>query len=97
MLSRLLAVEWGSDGVRSNALAPGMTRTPMGDRLYQVPGVLEARSNAVPLRRIATPQDIANACAWLASDRASYVTGQEIVVDGGFTQGLMGHVPRPRL
>ena len=96
MLARVLAMEWGPDGVRSNAVAPGMTRTPMAERIYATPGVLEARSNAVPLRRVAAPQDIADVCAWLASDRAAYVTGQEIAVDGGFSQSVMGHVPRPK-
>jgi glucose 1-dehydrogenase len=95
MLSRVLAIEWGPDGVRSNAVAPGMTLTPMGEELYRVPGVLEARSAAVPLGRIAAPQDIADACCWLASARSSHVTGQEIAVDGGFGQTLMNHVPRP--
>ena len=95
MLSRVLALEWGPDGVRSNAVAPGLTRTPMVEEIYQVPGMLEARSRAVPLRRIASPQDLADACAWLASDRSSYVTGQEIAVDGGLIQMLMSHVPRP--
>ncbi len=95
MLARVLAVEWGPDGVRSNAVAPGMTLTPMGEEIYRVPGVLEARSAAVPLGRIAVPQDIADACCWLASERASHVTGEEIAVDGGFGQTLMSHVPRP--
>ena len=49
----------------------------------------------MPLRRIARSEDIAEAVAFFASDRASYVTGQEIVVDGGFSQALMSHVPRP--
>jgi NAD(P)-dependent dehydrogenase (short-subunit alcohol dehydrogenase family) len=95
MLARVLALEWGPDGVRSNAVAPGMTLTPMGEEIYRVPGVLEARSAAVPLGRIGAPQDIADICCWLASERASYVTGEEIVVDGGFGQTLMSHVPRP--
>jgi NAD(P)-dependent dehydrogenase (short-subunit alcohol dehydrogenase family) len=95
MLARVLAVEWGPDGVRSNAVAPGMVVTPLGEEIYRVPGVLEARSAAVPLGRVGAPQDIADVCCWLASDRAAYVTGQEIAADGGFGQSLMSHVPRP--
>jgi glucose 1-dehydrogenase len=95
MLSRTLAVEWGPDGVRSNSVAPGMTRTPFAESIYTTPGVLEVRTGIVPLRRIATPQDMANVCAWLASERSSYVTGQEITVDGGFTQTVMSQIPRP--
>jgi glucose 1-dehydrogenase len=90
MLSRTLAVEWGPHGVRSNSVSPGMTRTPMTEAVYQTPGVLEKRSNLTPLGRIATAQDMADACAWLASERASFVTGQDILVDGGLTQTVMG-------
>jgi glucose 1-dehydrogenase len=90
MLSRTLAVEWGPYGVRSNCVSPGMTRTPLTEAVYQTPGMLEKRSNLAPLRRIATSQDMADACAWLASERASYVTGQDLTVDGGLTQTVMG-------
>ncbi|MCB0116743.1 MAG: SDR family oxidoreductase [Caldilineaceae bacterium] len=95
MLSRQMAFEWGPKGVRSNVVSPGLVRTPLSEAFYQAPGVLEARSKAMPLGRIAKTSDIAEAVAFFASDRASYVTGQEIVVDGGFSQTLMSHVPRP--
>lgn len=72
-----------------------MTRTPLTESFYTEPGVLEARSAVVPLRRVGTPRDLADAAVWLAGDRSGYVTGQEIAVDGGFTQSLMSHVPRP--
>lgn len=95
MLSQTLAFEWGPYGVRSNAIAPGMTRTPLTESFYTTPGVLEARNGVVPLRRVGTPQDLADVAVWLASDRAGYVSGQEIQVDGGFTRTLMSHIPRP--
>ena len=95
MLSRQIAFEWGPRGVRSNAVSPGLVRTPMSEAFYQAPGVLERREAAVPLRRVGTPADIADVVVFLASERARYVTGQEIVVDGGFAQTLMSHVPRP--
>ncbi len=95
MLSRQLAFEWGPRGVRSNVVSPGLVRTPLSESFYQAPGVLEKRAAAMPLRRIAKSEDIAEAVAFFASDRASYITGQEIVVDGGFSQALMSHVPRP--
>lgn len=95
MLSRQLAFEWGPLGVRSNVVSPGLVRTPMSEPFYQAPGVLEARENAVPLRRIATPGDMADVTLFLLSGRSSYVTGQEIVVDGGFGTSLMSFVPRP--
>lgn len=95
MLSRQLAYEWGPRGVRSNALAPGLVRTPMSEAFYQAPGVAERRADLVPLRRVATPKDMADVAVWLCSERSAYVTGQEIVVDGGLAQTIMGSVPRP--
>jgi NAD(P)-dependent dehydrogenase (short-subunit alcohol dehydrogenase family) len=95
MLSRQLAFEWGPRGVRSNAVSPGLVRTPMSESFYQVPGVKERREAVVPLRAIASPLDVANVILFLSSNRSGYITGQEIVVDGGFTQTLMSHVPRP--
>ena len=95
MLSRQLASEWGPDGVRSNVVSPGMVITPMSQAFYDTPGVTERRSAVTPMRRIAMPQDIADAVTFLASDRSSYVNGDEIVVDGGYTRTIMNLVPRP--
>ena len=95
MLSRQLAYEWGPMGVRSNVVSPGLVRTPLSETFYQVPGVLERRSAVIPSRRICRPEDIADATTFLASDRASYINGDEIIVDGGLGQILMGQVPRP--
>ena len=94
MLSRLIALEWGP-AVRSNVVSPGLVETPMSQAFYQVPGVRERRSATTAAKRIGTPQDIADAVMFLASDRASYITGQEVIVDGGFSQMLMSLVPRP--
>ncbi|MEL4503523.1 SDR family oxidoreductase [Luteococcus sp. H138] len=95
MLSRDLAFELGPRGVRSNTVSPGLVRTPMSEAFYQAPGVLEKREASVPLRRIAGPQDMADAVLYLLSARASYVTGQDIIVDGGLGQALMSFLPRP--
>ena len=95
MLSRQLAFEWGPRGIRSNAISPGLIRTPLSESFYQAPGVKERREAAVPLRAIGRPLDIANVAVFLASFRAGYISGQDIVVDGGLSQTLMSHVPRP--
>jgi NAD(P)-dependent dehydrogenase (short-subunit alcohol dehydrogenase family) len=95
MLSRQLASEWGPQGIRSNCVSPGMVITPMSQAFYDTPGVTERRSAVVPLRRVGQPQDMADAILFLASDRASYVNGEEILVDGGYANMLMNLVPRP--
>ncbi len=95
MLSRQLALEWGPDHIRSNIVSPGFIRTPMSETFYQAPGVKERREAMVPVRRIGTAQDIADAVLFLASPRSSYVTGAEILVDGGVDQVMMELSPRP--
>ncbi len=95
MLSRQLAAEWGPSGIRSNVVSPGLIRTPLSEAFYQAPGITEKRTAMVASRRIGTPQDIADVVLFLASDRAGYVNGAEIVVDGGFSGMLMDMVPRP--
>jgi NAD(P)-dependent dehydrogenase (short-subunit alcohol dehydrogenase family) len=95
MLSRQLASEWGPQGIRSNVVSPGMVVTPMSQSFYDTPGVTERRTAVVPTRRIGMPQDIADAILFLASDRSSYVNGDEITVDGGYANMLMNLVPRP--
>jgi NAD(P)-dependent dehydrogenase (short-subunit alcohol dehydrogenase family) len=95
MLSRQLANEWGPHGIRSNVVSPGMVITPMSQSFYDTPGVTERRAAVVPMRRVGMPQDMADAILFLASDRASYVNGDEITVDGGYANMLMNLVPRP--
>ena len=95
MLSRQLAFEWGPQGIRNNVVSPGLVRTPLSESFYQVPGVLEKREAVIPVRRIAMPGDIASVVVFLLSPRSGYINGQDIVVDGGYSQTLMSHVPRP--
>ena len=90
------AVEWGARNVRVNAVAPGMTRTAMAEAVYADPVLHEQRRSMVPAGRIGTPRDIGAVVAFLLSDDASYINGQTIVVDGGFTQTLIGLLPHPR-
>ena len=80
-LTRVMAVEWGPLGIRVNAIAPGRIMTPMQ---YGRPGNPEAILDRVPLRRLGVPEDIVGPILFLASEAASYITGQTIVVDGGW-------------
>jgi len=94
-LSKQLAVEWGPHGVRSNAILPGLIRTPLSAAFYEDKAFEEKRKAMVPTRRIGEPEDIAQAALFLASDRAGYVNGAELLVDGGLNSVLMEMVPRP--
>jgi NAD(P)-dependent dehydrogenase (short-subunit alcohol dehydrogenase family) len=94
MLSRLLAIEWGPRGVRSNCVQPALVITPLSQSIYDNPDFLAKREAAVPARRIGLPDDIARAALFLASPHASYVNGTDLMVDGGFVANLMNLVPR---
>lgn len=94
MLSHLLAAELGPKGVRSNAVHPGLVPTPMTQASYDNATVAEARANLVPQRRVADTADIAEAVLYLASPRAAYVNGADLLVDGGLAQNLMSVIPR---
>ena len=85
-LSRELAVEFARRGIRVNALCPGPVETPMLLRLFQEdPAAFERRRVHLPMGRLATPREIANAALFLACDDSSYVNGATFVVDGGLT------------
>ncbi len=85
-LTRSAALDAAAWGIRVNCLCPGTTRTPMMERQMQTrPGGEAITLARIPLERFATPAEQANAAAWLLSDKASFVTGEEIVVDGGAT------------
>ena len=82
-LSKSIAIQFAGDGIRSNCILPGPVDSPMQDRWRDSPVQKVAVAAAVPLGRIGLPQDIANACLFLLSDKASYITGTELIVDGG--------------
>lgn len=95
ILSKQIAAEWGPSGVRSNVISPGMIRTELSGDFYAQPGVTEQREAFTASRRIGQPNDIANAALFLLSDRAAYINGSEIGVDGGLPCMLMDMIPRP--
>jgi len=86
-LVRNLAAEFGPKGVRVNAIAPGLVRTDFARALWENPEILKNVTKVAALRRIAEPRELAGAAVFLASDAASFVTGQTLVVDGGSTFG----------
>lgn len=94
-LTRQTAVEWGPRGVRANAVGPGFVPTEGTHDVYRDPAVCEVRANAVPLRRLGRPDDVADVVSFLCSSAAAYVTGQVIYVDGGVSESLMTLIPRP--
>lgn len=83
-LTETAAIEYGPEGIRINAIAPGTTMTAMIQKwVDREPTVIERLNASTPLRRAANPDEIAEAAAWLLSDRASYITGAVVPVDGG--------------
>ena len=86
--TRSLAMELGPSGIRVNSVAPGVVDTDMWAKNKAVPGVVESIESQTPLRRWATPRDIADVIVFLASDAARFVTGETIAVDGGMAHTL---------
>jgi NAD(P)-dependent dehydrogenase (short-subunit alcohol dehydrogenase family) len=83
-LVKTAALEWGRAGVRVNAIAPGRTLTKSNRHLLSDPAEYAKHLERIPLGRYGQPEDIANVAVFLASEAASYITGQTIVVDGGW-------------
>ncbi len=79
--SKSVALELGSRNIRSNVIAPGFIETEMTAKLDEV--TVQSWRDAIPLKRGGSPEDIANACVFLASDMSAYITGQTLSVDGG--------------
>ena len=86
-LTKAAALEYAQDGIRVNAVCPGIIDTPMMDRITadREPGFKEAVGSRQPIGRLGTSEEIAESVAWLCSDAASLVTGMAMAVDGGFT------------
>jgi|SRR5699024_1730068 len=83
-LMKSAALEYGSQGIRVNSICPGMTMTPAVEKwMEEAPEEANALKDSVPMKRLGTPEDQANAVAWLCSDKASYVNGVSLSVDGG--------------
>lgn len=93
MLCRQLAQEWAPHGIRVNTVSPGMIHTPLTDAIYQDAEVKAKREAMIPLGRIGQPEDIARAVVYLSGPDASYVTGENLKVDGGVCDHLLATIP----
>lgn len=95
LLTGQMALEWGPHGIRVNAVAPGLIDAGMSEPIYADATTRDARESKVPLGRLGRADDIADVVLFLASERAAYIHGQNIVVDGGVTSSVIAHLPRP--
>lgn len=84
-ISRAASTQYGRFGIRVNAVFPGVIKTPMTEKLSESSEVLQRLIQATPLQRLGTADDVARSVLFLASDDAAYITGAELVIDGGFS------------
>jgi NAD(P)-dependent dehydrogenase (short-subunit alcohol dehydrogenase family) len=85
MFTKAIAVHYAKDNIRSNSLHPCTVETPLVTDLFKNPEMKKARYEEVPMGRVASTRDVANAALFLASDEASFITGVSLPVDGGLT------------
>lgn len=95
LLTQQMAIEWGRFGIRVNAVAPGLIDAGMSAPIHADPELRRARESRVPIGRLGSADDVARAVLFLAGDEAAYITGQNLLVDGGVTHSIIAHLPRP--
>ena len=93
-LMRQIAMEYGDRGIRANSIAPGFIDGGMSTPIYADPKVRAARSKGVPMQRLGTPDDVANAVLFLDSSEGAYINGHDLVVDGGVSHAVLKNLPR---
>lgn len=85
MATKVMAQQWACYGIRTNTLSPGQTKTQFSQALWGNPEIYKYIMSRTPLKRIAEPEDMARVAVFLASDEAGFITGQNLIVDGGMT------------
>jgi len=85
LLAKATAIQYAGEGIRANSVHPGFVDSPMTEQHHAVPEVRASRLAQTPLGRLGVPEDIARGILFLASDESSFVTGSELVIDGGMT------------
>jgi len=83
MATKVMAQQWAPFGIRANTLSPGQIKTGFSEALWGNPDIYKVIMDRTPLKRIGVPEEIAQAAVFLASDKASFITGQNLLVDGG--------------
>jgi NAD(P)-dependent dehydrogenase (short-subunit alcohol dehydrogenase family) len=86
-LTKSAALETARSGIRINVVCPAVIETPMGERIWGAPEMKKFAIGLHPIGRFGTPREVAEAVVWMCSDRASFMTGQSLVLDGGFLAG----------
>jgi len=95
LLSQQMSLEWGAKGIRVNTVAPGLIDGGMSAPIYADAETRRLREEKVPSGRLGSVEDIAKAVLFLCSDDADYVTGHQLVVDGGVVNSIIANLPRP--
>ena len=85
IFSKAAAIQYAPECIRVNSIHPGFVDTPLTEQIHAHPEGAKSRHDATPLSRLGQPVDIAMGCVYLASDEAAWVTGSELVIDGGMT------------
>jgi NAD(P)-dependent dehydrogenase (short-subunit alcohol dehydrogenase family) len=93
-LGEQMALEWAGYGIRVNTVTPGLIDAGMSEGIYADPDARRQRTAHVPIGRLGSAEDVADAVMFLASPKASYITGQNIVVDGGITKATLAGLSR---
>ena len=93
MLCKQMALEWGEHGIRVNSVSPGMIMTPMTRSIYDDVNITRQREAIVPLKRIGAPSDVARIVDFLIDSGNRYITGENIMVDGGLTLSVLDRIP----